>query len=735
MNETQMQTAPPRGDEIERVAQEISALAARAGRGDRAPTPARRRARGAPARLRPAARRRAARGRRRWSSRPARRCGARRRSPAATRRPAGACRSRSRAACWPPTCRAEGRDELFGDGRGIAAGVWAPRGKARPVDGGVVVSGRWAFCSGITHADLLFAGCFVEDGASSPSERPMPSVVALPKERAADPRHLAHAGPARHRQPRRRRRRGVRARRARVLAVRRAGPRPPAVPLPGLRVLRALDRRGRAGQRARRRSTTSSSWPRARSVRARAARSPSARPRTAAVADGRGVAARGPGAVLRGHRSRVAGRAGRRAGLRSRCAPSFAWRPRTPSGRPPTSSRSMYDLGGRHRDLRRLAAAAALPRRPHRHRALPGQRGVPRAARPDPARPARRRPRCCEPAARGRAAVLARPARRRGAGHRARGARAPGCGTLWIGEMATFDAFALATAVGHRAPGLRLKIGPLAIGVRSPVSIALGGRLGGRAHRQPRRRRARRLQSRRSSPAGTTASGRTARRACGRRSPALRPILAGDRVRLRRSPRAHPWLPAAPPAARHAHLRGGLRPRDDAGGRPTRRRGRAEPRAAGARPRGSRDRRRRGGRGGPNPAAPGGLGAGRAGAGRGGARPAGRAAGGLPRAARATARCSPSSASPTWCGAPGRARRGPSWRDGIPARAARARLRAGLRGEDLAARISAYHEAGADVVGVVPSTAEDPGGRGVLAAVSEGFRAHAPTPRTEELAS
>jgi indole-3-acetate monooxygenase len=48
------------------------------------------------------------------------------------------------------------RQDLFG-GRGVAAGVWAPRGKALSVDGGVSVSGRWAFCSGITHADLMFA--------------------------------------------------------------------------------------------------------------------------------------------------------------------------------------------------------------------------------------------------------------------------------------------------------------------------------------------------------------------------------------------------------------------------------------------------------------------------------------------------------------------------------------------------------------------------------------------------
>jgi hypothetical protein len=32
------------------------------------------------------------------------------------------------------------RDALFGDGRGVAAGVWAPRGTGRTVDGGVVVS-------------------------------------------------------------------------------------------------------------------------------------------------------------------------------------------------------------------------------------------------------------------------------------------------------------------------------------------------------------------------------------------------------------------------------------------------------------------------------------------------------------------------------------------------------------------------------------------------------------------
>jgi alkylation response protein AidB-like acyl-CoA dehydrogenase len=65
------------------------------------------------------------------------------------------------------------RDELFGAGRGVAAGVWAPHGKARPAPGGVVVSGRWAFCSGISHSDVMFAGCLLDD---------RPAVVALPTE-------------------------------------------------------------------------------------------------------------------------------------------------------------------------------------------------------------------------------------------------------------------------------------------------------------------------------------------------------------------------------------------------------------------------------------------------------------------------------------------------------------------------------------------------------------------------
>jgi alkanesulfonate monooxygenase SsuD/methylene tetrahydromethanopterin reductase-like flavin-dependent oxidoreductase (luciferase family) len=49
-----------------------------------------------------------------------------------------------------------------------------------------------------------------------------------------------------------------------------------------------------------------------------------------------------------------------------------------------------------------------------------------------------------------------------------------GVETVWIGEMASFDAFVLATAIGLQTERVRLKIGPLAVAVRSPVAIALG---------------------------------------------------------------------------------------------------------------------------------------------------------------------------------------------------------------------------------------------------------------------
>jgi probable F420-dependent oxidoreductase len=49
-----------------------------------------------------------------------------------------------------------------------------------------------------------------------------------------------------------------------------------------------------------------------------------------------------------------------------------------------------------------------------------------------------------------------------------------GYGEIWIGEMATFDAFALGAVVAERTTRAALTIGPLAVAVRDPVMIAMG---------------------------------------------------------------------------------------------------------------------------------------------------------------------------------------------------------------------------------------------------------------------
>ena len=45
---------------------------------------------------------------------------------------------------------------------------------------------------------------------------------------------------------------------------------------------------------------------------------------------------------------------------------------------------------------------------------------------------------------------------------------------LWVGEMATYDAFAFATAVGLQTSHINLTVGPLAVHVRTPVTMAMG---------------------------------------------------------------------------------------------------------------------------------------------------------------------------------------------------------------------------------------------------------------------
>lgn len=57
---------------------------------------------------------------------------------------------------WPE----RGQEEVFGDGRnGLVSGTLAWQGKARKVEGGYRVDGRWQFCSGVDNSEWVILGC------------------------------------------------------------------------------------------------------------------------------------------------------------------------------------------------------------------------------------------------------------------------------------------------------------------------------------------------------------------------------------------------------------------------------------------------------------------------------------------------------------------------------------------------------------------------------------------------
>jgi len=58
----------------------------------------------------------------------------------------------------------KGIDTVFKNGPDITiAGNGVPRGYARPVDGGYLIKGNWAYGSAIYHAEWIHSGCFVMD--------------------------------------------------------------------------------------------------------------------------------------------------------------------------------------------------------------------------------------------------------------------------------------------------------------------------------------------------------------------------------------------------------------------------------------------------------------------------------------------------------------------------------------------------------------------------------------------
>ncbi len=77
----------------------------------------------------------------------------------------------------------EDATEIFGGGRSIAAGVFAPSGRARRTEQGFLIDGRWAFASGIGHADWMLGGCLVMEGEAPEmleSGRPDVRLMAMP---------------------------------------------------------------------------------------------------------------------------------------------------------------------------------------------------------------------------------------------------------------------------------------------------------------------------------------------------------------------------------------------------------------------------------------------------------------------------------------------------------------------------------------------------------------------------
>jgi alkylation response protein AidB-like acyl-CoA dehydrogenase len=64
---------------------------------------------------------------------------------------------------------------LYPDLDMVTAGMIAPAGRAQRVPGGYRVSGRWAFGSGCTHADVIVGGCLIYDG-----EQPVLTEAGVP---------------------------------------------------------------------------------------------------------------------------------------------------------------------------------------------------------------------------------------------------------------------------------------------------------------------------------------------------------------------------------------------------------------------------------------------------------------------------------------------------------------------------------------------------------------------------
>ena len=73
----------------------------------------------------------------------------------------------------------QAQDEYWSDPDAIAAGSYAPIGKAVAVDGGYRLSGNWSFTSGCDHAQWLFLGGMIP--SASEGSPPKPGFFLLPR--------------------------------------------------------------------------------------------------------------------------------------------------------------------------------------------------------------------------------------------------------------------------------------------------------------------------------------------------------------------------------------------------------------------------------------------------------------------------------------------------------------------------------------------------------------------------
>jgi len=77
-----------------------------------------------------------------------------------------------------------GAREIFGRPGTIVGGTFNPQGRAEPVDGGFLVSGRWPYGSGVEHSDWMAAACLVLGPDGQPAlvdgERPDARLAFLP---------------------------------------------------------------------------------------------------------------------------------------------------------------------------------------------------------------------------------------------------------------------------------------------------------------------------------------------------------------------------------------------------------------------------------------------------------------------------------------------------------------------------------------------------------------------------